>query len=97
MKRYAADARAADYVARFYTPTGEITGPMLHLHTTYDPLVPASVPNSYAGVAEQAGRGALFAQQFVKRDRHCTMSRAEIRTGFTRPPADAAPVQTTAP
>ncbi len=82
VKRYAADSRAADYVARFYTPTGRISRPMLHLHTTYDPLVPGSVPQIYVETTQQAGTGALFAQQYVKRDGHCTMNPQEIRTGF---------------
>jgi hypothetical protein len=82
VKRYQADARAAEFLAAWYSPTGRIASPMLAIHTVYDPIVPAWIPNRYAGIAEQAGRGALFAQQYVKGAGHCAIRPEEIRTGF---------------
>jgi hypothetical protein len=82
VNRYEADPRAADYLARYYTFTGRISGPVLHIHTTYDPLVPGTVPNVYSDIAAHAGTAPLFAQQYVKRDGHCTMNPQEIRAGF---------------
>ncbi len=80
--RYAADARAADYVRTWATPTGRLIRPMLHIHTTYDPLIPSSVPNSYVELAEGAGSAKLFVQQYVKLPGHCTIPPAETLTGL---------------
>lgn len=82
VKRYAADARAAEYLRTYYTPTGRLSRPMLAIHTTYDPLVPAWTPNMYEVLAEQAGSAGLFVMQYVKHDGHCSINPAEIARGF---------------
>jgi hypothetical protein len=82
VKRYTADAKAAAYLRAFYTPTGRLEKPMLAIHTVYDPLVPAWMPNNYRTLAELNGSSTLFTQQYVKRDGHCTMTPAEIAKGF---------------
>ena len=82
VKRYASDARAAEYVRQYYTPTGRLTKPMLAMHTTYDPLVPGWTPNMYSQIAAQAGSGEWFVQQYVKRDGHCTFTPEEVARGF---------------
>ncbi len=82
VKRYAADARAAEYLRRFYTPSGRLVHPMLAIHTTYDPLVPPWTPNMYSDLASQAGSANLFAQQYVKHDGHCAITPDEIVRGF---------------
>jgi pimeloyl-ACP methyl ester carboxylesterase len=81
--RYTADVKAAEYVKEYFTPTGRLARPMIHLHTTYDPLVPASIPNIYANMARQAGAGHLFVQQYAKVDGHCTMSPVDILNGLS--------------
>jgi pimeloyl-ACP methyl ester carboxylesterase len=83
VKRYAADPRAAAYVRNYYTPTGRITKPMFHVHTSYDPIVPASIPNQYASLADQAGAANLFVQAYVPRDGHCSITPAEIGRAFS--------------
>jgi hypothetical protein len=103
VKRYAADPRAVDYLRAWYTPTGRILHPMLAIHTTYDILVPPSVPNSYATRAELAGSGDLFVQQYVPNDGHCNITAEETAKGFEelrawvdkgkRPAGGAVPVQ----
>lgn len=80
--RYAADPRAADYLRTWGTPTGRLFRPMLHIHTTYDPLIPPSIPNAYVELAENAGSAQLFVQQYVKRPGHCTFTPEETVTGF---------------
>jgi pimeloyl-ACP methyl ester carboxylesterase len=82
VRRHAADARAAEYVRAWYTPTGRLTRPMLHIHTTYDVLVPPWGPNFYSTIAAQGGGSGLFAQQYVKRDGHCAILPDEVRRGF---------------
>ncbi len=83
VKRYAADPRAAEYIRTWYTPTGKLTHPMLAIHTSYDPLVPVRIPNRYPELVEQTGSQAMFVQQYVKHDGHCTILPNEIAAGFT--------------
>lgn len=83
VKRYAASARAAEYVRTWYTPTGRLSRPMLAIHTTYDPIVPVRVPAMYPTIAESAGARDLFVQQFVEHDGHCTILPKEIAHGFS--------------
>lgn len=83
VQRYQAAPRAAEYVHRFYTPHGRLTRPMLAIHTTYDPLIPAAVPNYYADLAARAGSAHLFFQRYTKADGHCAIPPAEIVRGLT--------------
>jgi len=81
--RYAADPKAVAYLRQNYTPTGKIAKPMLAIHTSYDPLVPVTIPNTYSTLVELAGTQSLFVQQFVKHDGHCNIQPAEISRGFS--------------
>lgn len=80
--RYRADASAAAYLARWYTPTGRLTRPLLELHDTGDPLVPASGAFEYALSALRAGHADNFVQQYVNREGHCVFTPAEIGRAF---------------
>jgi pimeloyl-ACP methyl ester carboxylesterase len=80
--RYAADPKAVAYLRANYTPTGRIAKPMLAIHTSYDPLVPVTIPNTYSTLVELVGTQSLFVQQFVKHDGHCAILPAEISRGF---------------
>ena len=83
VKRYTADAKATEYVRTFYTPTGHIARPVLAIHTSYDPLVPVSVPNTYQTLVDSAGTSSLFVQQYVKHDGHCQILPEEVKKGFS--------------
>lgn len=80
--RYAADPAAVAYLRSYYTPTGRILNPMLAIHTSYDPLVPVSIPNMYEATVELAGTERLFVQQYVPHDGHCAIQPEEIARGF---------------
>ena len=80
--RYAADPRAVAYLRSYYTPTGRILHPMLAIHTSYDPLVPVWIPNTYESIAENAGTANLLVQQYVKHDGHCAITPEETARGF---------------
>ncbi len=82
VKRYAADPGAMAYLQRYITLTGHLTRPVLAIHTTYDPLVPPSIPNEYSGLTQEAGAGDLFVQQYVKHDGHCHITAEETEKGF---------------
>jgi pimeloyl-ACP methyl ester carboxylesterase len=84
VKRYAANPRAAEYVHAYYTPTGRLTRPMLAIHTTYDPIVPSWVPNTYSRLTEQMGTQNLFVQQYVKHEGHCAINNTEVARGFAQ-------------
>lgn len=83
IKRYAADPGALSYIQRFYTPTGQLTRPVLAIHTTYDPLVPPSVPSTYSQLTRTTGSGDRFVLQYVEHDGHCNITPEEVERGFS--------------
>jgi pimeloyl-ACP methyl ester carboxylesterase len=78
VRRYAADPGARRYLALHYTPTGQLSRPMLAVHTTYDPIVPGASLALYGHMVERAGFGENIVQKYVRRDGHCSMSADEI-------------------
>jgi len=82
VKRYRADAGAAAYVARWYTPSGKLLRPLLALHDTGDPLVPATAAFDYALAVQRAGHADNFVQQFVNKEGHCVFTPDEIGRAF---------------
>lgn len=82
VQRYRADANAAMYLARWYTPSGKLTRPLLALHDSGDPLVPANSAHEYALAAIRAGHGGNFVQQYVNREGHCVFTPQEIGHAF---------------
>ena len=84
IKRFTSDPKAVEYVRTFYTPTGRIARPVLAIHTSYDPLVPVSVPNIYQTLVDSAGTSNLFVQQYVKHDGHCRILPEEVKKGFSQ-------------
>jgi len=82
VRRYAADAAAASYLQRWYTPSGRLTRPLLALHDSGDPLVPAFTAFDYALAARHAGHAENFVQQFVNRDGHCAFTAPEVGRAF---------------
>jgi pimeloyl-ACP methyl ester carboxylesterase len=82
VQRYTADPRSLSYLERYYTPTGSLSRPVLAIHTTYDQLVPPSVPSRYALLTRVASPGDRFVLQYVKRDGHCNISPEEVGRGF---------------
>jgi pimeloyl-ACP methyl ester carboxylesterase len=99
--RFRADAPAAGYVSRWYTPTGNLEHPLLALHDTGDPLVPASGAFAYALAVQRSGHAGNFVQQYVNRDGHCVFKPEEVGRAFDellvwiryglRPPSGALP------
>jgi pimeloyl-ACP methyl ester carboxylesterase len=77
VKRYAAPAAALAYLKTWYTPTGLLLKPTLAVHTTYDPIIPASTLAYYADTVERAASSEEFVQQYVKHDGHCNIGGPE--------------------
>ncbi|MEO7149663.1 MAG: alpha/beta hydrolase [Rhodanobacteraceae bacterium] len=82
VRRYRADASPAAWLARWYTPSGKLTRPMLAVHDTRDPLVPASSAFEYALAAQRAGHSDNFVQQYVNREGHCVFTPQEVGRAF---------------
>ncbi|HET7064436.1 MAG TPA: alpha/beta hydrolase [Rudaea sp.] len=82
VKRYRADAAAAAYIARWYTPSGKLLRPLLALHDTGDPLVPATAAFDYALAVQRQGHADDFVQQFVNKEGHCVFTPQEIGRAF---------------
>ena len=80
--RYAADARARDYLLHHFTPSGRLERPMLALHTIYDPLIPATTLSLYEHQVQMSGFGQNLVQQYVHRDGHCTFTPEEVGRAF---------------
>jgi pimeloyl-ACP methyl ester carboxylesterase len=82
VRRMAADSTALAYIVRFYSPTGRISKPMLAVHTTGDPIVPATVESDYESLTEIAGTDRLFVVDYVVAPGHCQISPAQVGTAF---------------
>jgi pimeloyl-ACP methyl ester carboxylesterase len=102
VKRYTAPDKALNYLKTWYTPSGILSKPMLAVHTTYDPIIPAETVSVYADLAQRAGSSRNFVQQYVKADGHCNFTPAETVAALneliewkrhgTKPPAGRLPV-----
>jgi hypothetical protein len=75
--RLAADRGALTYAERNIALNGQVTVPVLTLHTIGDGLVPVEHEQAYAATVHAAGRSALLRQLFVRRAGHCTFTPAE--------------------
>jgi pimeloyl-ACP methyl ester carboxylesterase len=82
VKRYAADAKAREYLKQRYTPTGRISDPVLTVHTTYDQLVPGRYINDYDSIAKLAGTQDLFVAKFVVARGHCNFTLPQTTAAF---------------
>lgn len=82
VKRYSAHPEAVAYLRKYYTPKAEPKRPVLSLHTTYDPLVPAWSANAYGELARLNGGEDFYVQRFVARNGHCTFTTEEMLNAF---------------
>ncbi len=73
VRRYAATPEALAYLRRCYSPTGLLRDPLLAIHTTYDPGVPARLANLYSVTTALAGREQWFVHLRVEADGHCNV------------------------
>jgi pimeloyl-ACP methyl ester carboxylesterase len=76
-KPVAADPRAVSYLRDNISFNGQISIPVLSMHTTGDGLVVPENEQAYASVVRRAGRGELLRQTFVSRAGHCAFTPAE--------------------
>jgi len=80
--RISADPSAVAYVAKYIAFNGDISVPVLTMHTTGDGLVVPENEQAYRSVVDRAGHGYLLRQIFVSRAGHCTFTPAETITAL---------------
>lgn len=80
--RYRLESGAFDYLHRFYTPTGNISDPVLAVHTTYDAGVPPALQDNYDTTVRIAGNGDKFVMMRVEADGHCRFTPGQTGDAF---------------
>jgi pimeloyl-ACP methyl ester carboxylesterase len=75
--RIKADPNAAAYLDRFVSFDGNLSVPVLTMHTTGDGLVVPQDETAYGDVVRAAGKQDLLRQLFVRRAGHCAFSAAD--------------------
>jgi pimeloyl-ACP methyl ester carboxylesterase len=80
--RVTADAGALTYLSNNITYNGQVTVPVLTLHTVGDGLVPVEVEKAYSTVVKEAGDSVMLRQTFVSRAGHCELTPAETITAL---------------
>jgi hypothetical protein len=78
--RISADPGAVRYLAKYISFNGQLSMPVLTMHTTGDGLVIPENEQAYASVVRQAGDSRLLRQTFVSRAGHCAFTPAETIT-----------------
>jgi pimeloyl-ACP methyl ester carboxylesterase len=83
IERYTADPAARAALDERFQTTGQLTRPLVTLHTTGDPIVPVAHQGIYADKVAAAGAGSLL-QTIDAYDRygHCTFQQAELIGAF---------------
>ncbi|HEV2258499.1 MAG TPA: prolyl oligopeptidase family serine peptidase, partial [Streptosporangiaceae bacterium] len=78
--RISAKPSAVAYLARYIAFSGDISIPVLSMHTTGDGLVVPENEQAYRSVVNRDGNGNLLRQIFVNRAGHCAFTPAETIT-----------------
>ena len=82
--RFSADQTALDEIAANYQTSGELTVPLVTLHTTGDPIAPSWHATVYGDKVVAAGRSIWYDHVAVDRYGHCAFTPAEVLAAFGR-------------
>ncbi len=82
VKRFTETPDAANYLAKYYQPTGDLRIPTVSIHTTRDPVVPIFHEGLYAGLANAQGANGMLLQRSISRYGHCTFAIGEMTSAF---------------
>ncbi|MCI0433431.1 MAG: hypothetical protein L0271_07265, partial [Gemmatimonadetes bacterium] len=74
--RFAFDRSAENYLQHYFTPTGDLQIPVLTVHNTWDPAVPAFHEAALLEAVQAAGATDLLLQRFVPSFGHCNIPAA---------------------
>jgi len=80
--RLSADPAAVNWIRNNGETSGDLTIPMLTLHTRYDTRVPIVTESIYHDKVASHGRSDLLVQRTTEGFDHCNFSRAEIAQGL---------------
>ncbi|HSZ63945.1 MAG TPA: hypothetical protein VK828_19255 [Terriglobales bacterium] len=80
--RIAADPSALSYLSQNIIYNGQLSIPVLTMHTTGDGLVPVENERAYQKVVNEANDGGWLRKTFVHRAGHCAFSPAETITAM---------------
>jgi pimeloyl-ACP methyl ester carboxylesterase len=80
--RIASDPKAEKHLSENIILNGQISIPVLTLHTTDDPVISVEHEQAYAAVVRKAGNQSLLRQRFIHRAGHCQFTPAEMIAGF---------------
>ena len=75
--RFSASPDATNYVEQYYQPDGNLTMPVLTLHTTRDPAAPFAHEAVYEGLVAGQGKSDFLVQRAFNRFGHCNFTLAE--------------------
>jgi len=81
--RVTADRDAANWVDNNGETSGQLTIPMLTLHTRYDTQIPLFTESIYRNKVAAAGHSNLLVQRTTEGFDHCNFSGAEISQGLS--------------
>jgi pimeloyl-ACP methyl ester carboxylesterase len=80
--RITVDPQAVQYLSSYIIFNGNLSIPVLTMHTTGDGLVVNQDEQAYASVVRAEGNNSLLRQVFVHRAGHCAFTPAETLTAF---------------
>jgi len=80
--RFTLAPNASQWLVQNYEPSGALSIPVLTLHTTRDPVVPAFHETILGTLAATAGSSGNLLQRSVDRYGHCTFTGAEMLTAL---------------
>jgi dienelactone hydrolase len=80
--RIQAKQSAVNYADKYIVFNGNISIPVLTIHTTGDGLVVNQQEQAYRSVVSSKGNASLLRQLFIHRANHCTFTPAEMVTAF---------------
>ena len=75
---------AANYLEKYYVPTGDLQIPVVSVHNLWDPLVPYPIHEPpFAKAVTDAGSSAMLVQRAVANYGHCNFLTSVVLDGFT--------------
>ena len=78
--RFASTPAADAYVEKYFQPSGDLTIPVLTLHTSRDPAVPIAHERALFDIANAAGTTSMLRQRTINRFGHCSFTLDEMVT-----------------
>ena len=84
VQRFAAEQAALDELSAHYQTSGQLSVPLVTLHTTADPIVPYEHALMYRAKTFRADNIALHEHRSAERYGHCNFTSTEVLDAFNR-------------